>query len=143
MAAYLDDQQLRKSVLHAVQETLPPAGTVVLVSHSLGTVVAMDLLSELPAGLRVGLLVTAGSPLGMDSVYRRLLVGKPQRPDVDRWTNVWSAADAVAIGCPLARTWAGQLEELLVDNPKDRAHSIEEYLGHAPVAAAISDGLGR
>jgi V8-like Glu-specific endopeptidase len=143
VAAYLDDQQLRKSVLHAVQETLPPAGTVVLVSHSLGTVVAMDLLSELPAGLRVGLLVTAGSPLGMDSVYRRLLVGKPQRPDVDRWTNVWSAADAVAIGCPLARTWAGQLEELLVDNPKDRAHSIEEYLGHAPVAAAISDGLGR
>jgi len=140
VAAYLDDEQLRKSVLDAVKETLPPDGDVVLVSHSLGTVVAMDLLTELPPGLRVGLLVTAGSPLGMDSVQRRLLAGGPRRPDVGRWTNVWAAADAVAIGCPLADDW-GPLEELLVDNPKDRAHSIEEYLAHAPVAAAVRGGL--
>jgi hypothetical protein len=141
VAAYLDDKQLRKAVLEAVKETLPPAGRVVLVSHSLGTVVAMDLLTELPSALRVGLLVTAGSPLGMDAVYNRLLTGGAHRPDVDRWTNVWAAADAVAIGCPLADDWPGQLEELLVDNPKDRAHSIEEYLSHRQVAAVVHAGL--
>jgi endonuclease G, mitochondrial len=142
VAAYLDRPGVRTAVLDAVRQTLPSTGRVVLVSHSLGTVVGMDLLSDLDPALDVAMLVTAGSPLGMDSVFRRLLSGGPNRPArVRRWVNAFCAPDPVAIGCPLADTWAGQIEEVVTNNPKERAHSIEEYLADARVARRISESL--
>ncbi|MEV7970470.1 serine protease [Sphaerisporangium sp. NPDC088356] len=142
VAAYLDNPDIRRTVLDAVCETLPASGPIVLVTHSLGTVVAMDLLTRLPATLEVPLLVTAGSPLGLDSVYTRLLSGGPHSPaQVTRWLNVWSPADPVAIGCPLRDDWTGPLEEAAVDNPLERAHLIEEYLAHPAIAQAIRETL--
>lgn len=141
VAAYLDNPAVRRTVLDTVREVLPASGPLVLVSHSLGTVVAMDLLTELPPALEVTLLVTAGSPLGLDAVYRRLITRGPVRPNVGSWVNTWTAADAVAIGCPLADDWRGQLDEVLVSNPTEKAHSIEEYLSHAAVARPIRAAL--
>jgi V8-like Glu-specific endopeptidase len=142
VAAYLDRPAVRALVLDTVLGCLPDAGRVVLVSHSLGTVVAMDLLTRLPAGIQVDTLVTAGSPLGMDAVYKRLLAGGPQRPQrVGRWVNAWCAADAVAIGCPLSQVWGHDLTEVLTDNAKDRAHDMAEYLSDARVAKVVEDGL--
>ena len=139
VAAYLHDAQTRRRVLDTVMETVPDSGRLVLVSHSLGTVVAMDLMSRLPAAVEVDLLVTAGSPLGLDAVYKRLESGGPHRPArIEFWLNTWYAGDPVAIGCPLSRSWAGQLQELAVLNPKDHPHDIAEYLQHPPVAGTIS-----
>ena len=64
VAAYLDRDEIRQLVLTTVLQSVPTSGPVVLVSHSLGTVVAMDLLTRLPEQLQVVQLVTAGSPLG-------------------------------------------------------------------------------
>ena len=98
----------------------------------------------LPADVEVVQLITAGSPLGMDSVYKRLLVGGPNVPDrVDGWLNAWCAADAVAIGCPLAPRWGRRVVDVATDNPKDRAHDIEEYLADEQVARAVGDRLRR
>jgi endonuclease G, mitochondrial len=114
----------------------------VLVCHSLGTVVGMDLLTRLPAEVEVRALVTAGSPLGMDTVHQRLLVGGPHLPDrVGSWLNAWCSADAVAIGCPLAARWGRRVVEVSTDNPKDRAHDIEEYLADQRVARTIGAAL--
>ncbi|GAD82405.1 trypsin-like peptidase domain-containing protein [Nocardia asteroides NBRC 15531] len=138
VAAYLDDEQVRKSVLDTVLTDMPTSGELILVSHSLGTVVAMDLLTQLPREVTVRLLVTAGSPLGLDAVHTKLLAGGPRRPDrVGDWLNTWYAGDPIAIGCPLRPTWGPDLRELPVDNPKERAHDIPEYLAHAAVAATI------
>ncbi|XUL92736.1 trypsin-like serine peptidase [Streptomyces galilaeus] len=137
VAAYLGDKTVRDAVLEAVLAGLPDDGEFVLVSHSLGTVVALDLFTRLPAGIPVPLLVTAGSPLGLDAVYKRLLVRGPVRPgQVDVWLNAWAAADAVAIGCPLGDTWS-RVRDVLCPNPKDRAHDITQYLSHARIAAEI------
>jgi endonuclease G len=142
VAAYLDREPVRTGVLNAVLETVPTEGEVVLVAHSLGTVVAMDLIEKLPPGVAVPLLVTAGSPLGMDSVHKRLLAGGPKRPArVGTWLNAWAAADAVAIGCPLADTWTG-VQDVLTPNRKDRAHDIDEYLSAAGVAGEIGRATG-
>ncbi|MFI5683152.1 trypsin-like serine peptidase [Streptomyces sp. NPDC051636] len=142
VAGYLDDQGVRGDVLDCVGETMPDAGEVVLVSHSLGTVVGMDLITRLAPGVKAVHLTTAGSPLGLDSVYRRLLVGGPKRPDkVADWLNAWCPTDAVAIGCPLADDWADGLMDIAVLNARDRAHSIAEYLSHAEVAAGIGRHL--
>jgi endonuclease G, mitochondrial len=142
VAAYLDTPEIRTRVLDQVLTTVPDGGPVVLVCHSLGTVVGMDLLTRLPEAVEVRALVTAGSPLGMDSVHRRLLVGGPYLPDrVADWLNAWCSADAVAIGCPLAAHWGHRVVEVSTDNPKDRAHDIEEYLADGRVARAIGDAL--
>jgi hypothetical protein len=142
VAAYLDDRQVREAVLGCVLQDMPRAGRLVLVSHSLGTVVAMDLLTRLDPAVEVELLVTAGSPLGLDSVHRRLLAGGPHRPDrVARWFNAWCPLDPVAIGCPLSGHWAGAPDEVAVANPVGKAHDIEEYLAHPEVAQPIGAAL--
>ncbi|WP_240979552.1 zinc metalloprotease [Streptomyces sp. HNM0574] len=142
VAAYLADRRVRDAVLDEVLRTVPPGGELVLVSHSLGTVVAMDLITRLPPAVRVNLLVTAGSPLGMDSVHGRLLTGGPRLPEgVERWFNAWCPHDAVAIGCPLAAHWTGHPAEFVAPNSSDRAHDIEEYLAHPDVARAVGTRL--
>jgi hypothetical protein len=122
-----------------VAATVPRGAPLVLVSHSLGTVVAMDLIHRLSADLDVRTLITAGSPLGLDGVYKHLLAGGPRRPDrVRTWVNAWCAADAVAIGCPLRQVWGDGVTDLLTDNAKDRAHDIAEYLADVRVARAVT-----
>jgi hypothetical protein len=55
--------------------------------------------------------------------------------------NAWCPADAVAIGCPLRDDWGDRLTEVTTNNPRDRAHSIEEYLADRRVADAIGGTL--
>jgi hypothetical protein len=142
VAAYLDDQRVRDAVLDCVLETLPEEGEVILVSHSLGTVLGMDLTTRLSPALRTIHLTTVGSPLGLDSVFKRLLIGGPKRPDVVvDWLNAWSPSDPVAIGCPLADDWSGALTDVAVINARDRAHNIVEYLSHPEVAGEIGHHL--
>ncbi|MFE6196395.1 trypsin-like serine peptidase [Streptomyces sp. NPDC057838] len=139
---YLGDAAVRQAVLDSVLETMPTTGELVLVTHSLGTVVGMDLLTRLPEGLEPVLLVTAGSPLGLDGVNERLLARGPHRPPrVHDWVNVWSPTDAVAIGCPLEDERWGKLTQVAVPNGRDRAHKIEEYLAHAVTAGPIGSVL--
>jgi hypothetical protein len=143
VAAYLSNPGVREAVLDTVLNTMPTSGELVLVTHSLGTVVGMDLISRLTPDLDITLLVTAGSPLGLDTVYQRLLVAGPKRPErVAHWLNAWCPTDGVAIGCPLGDDWQGELTEVAVDNARDRAHNIDEYLAHPEVAAAIGRGVG-
>ncbi|MFI6334961.1 trypsin-like peptidase domain-containing protein [Streptomyces sp. NPDC050535] len=142
VARYLDNRETRQAVLDAVRESVPDSGSLTIVAHSLGTVVAMDLLTQLDAAVDVRLLITVGSPLGLDSVYERLLAPTLRRPErVGRWDNVWCPADPVTIGCPLRPRWGGDLHESVVTNPREQAHSVHEYLAHPDVARAVARGL--
>ncbi|MFI2630273.1 trypsin-like serine peptidase [Streptomyces collinus] len=135
---YLGDGAVRQAVLDSVMETMPAGGELVLVTHSLGTVVGMDLLTRLPESLDPVLLVTAGSPLGLDGVNERLLTRGPhQPPRVRDWVNVWCPTDTVAIGCPLEDERWGKLTQLAVPNGRERAHKMDEYLGHPGPAREI------
>ncbi|MFD1932604.1 trypsin-like serine peptidase [Nonomuraea mangrovi] len=143
VATYLDDHAVRRRVLDAVLGTVPRSGPLVVVAHGLGSVVAMDLMASLPARVRVPLLVTAGSPLGLDAVHRNLLAGGTSRPPgVGAWLNAWCPSDPVCIGCPLGDDWKCQVDERAVDNPLQRAHDVEEYLSHPAIARTVSAALG-
>src|SRR4051794_20284645 len=48
---YLEDDSTRANTLHRVLAALPESGPIVLLAHSLGTVIAADLLTRLPAGI--------------------------------------------------------------------------------------------
>jgi hypothetical protein len=78
VAIYLSEG--RDEVLEVVREAVPAEGPLVLVSHSLGTVVARDLLHDDDVRERTTLWVTAGSPLGLEAVQRNLIEPGPPAP---------------------------------------------------------------
>jgi hypothetical protein len=111
----------------------------VVVSHSLGTVVARDLLDDAELQTRTRLWVTAGSPLGLPTVQRNLRSEGVQNPGVE-WLATYDVNDVVALGHPLLQTWGRPLTDVEVEN-QDSPHSIERYLGHGEVAGPISAAL--
>ena len=72
-----------------------------LVSHSLGTVVAFDLLDDPELRQRTRLWVTAGSPLGLEAVQRNLLSKGTHDPGL-QWLSCYDVNDVVALGHPAA-----------------------------------------
>ena len=129
----------RSQVLDLVREAIPAGVPVVLVSHSLGTVVARDLLNDATLRDRVMLWVTAGSPLGLDAVQKNLLTPGARNPGVS-WVSAYDVHDIVALGHPLLPSWGPPLVDVKVDNG-DSPHSIERYLSHPEVAGPIGTAV--
>jgi hypothetical protein len=129
----------RDRVLKVVRDAFPASGPVVLVSHSLGTVVAYDVLQDADLRARTALWVTTGSPLGLRTVQRNSLAGKAQHPGIP-WLTAYDVNDIVALGHPLTPEWGGPVRQLAVEND-EAPHSISRYLGHAEVAGPIADAL--
>lgn len=128
----------RESILSRVRESLPAQGKVILVSHSLGTVVARDLLVDPDLRSRTVLWVTAGSPLGIEAVRRNLLAHGGDNPGL-RWVSTYDVNDVVALGHPLAPKWGSpQVVDVEVENDSE-PHSIVRYLAHR----AVADHIGR
>jgi hypothetical protein len=110
----------------------------VVISHSLGTIIAYDVLrEEASRSLQVPLLVTLGSPLGVREVQD--LVAQPlQVPaGVGAWLNASDARDVVALDHTLRPEYAppDSITDALVVNTSANHHGIREYLA----AAAVRD----
>jgi hypothetical protein len=129
----------RSQVLDLVRKAIPAKVPVVLVSHSLGTVVARDLLGDAELRDRTMLWVTAGSPLGLDAVEKNVLTQGARNPGVS-WVSAYDVHDIVALGHPLLPTWGPPLADVKVDNG-DSPHSIERYLSHPEVAGPIGTAV--
>lgn len=125
----------RDAILREVRRGIPARVPLVLVSHSLGTVVARDLLSDDGIRERTALWVTAGSPLGLEAVQRNLLERGARNPGVP-WLTAFDVNDVVALGHPLQKSWGDPLTDVEVQNDDD-PHSIARYLAHARVAGPI------
>jgi hypothetical protein len=113
-------------------------GPVVVVAHSLGTIIAYDVLRE--RGRDVPLLVTAGCPLAVQEIQD--LVTAPLRvPDgVTEWRNVADGRDLVALDKTIRPEYAPaeRTRDFLVVNDSDTHHGISEYLRTAPVRDAVT-----
>ena len=113
-------------------------GPVVVVSHSLGTIIAYDVLRE--RSREVPLLVTAGSPLAVQEIQD--LVTNPLRvPDgVTAWRNVADARDLVALDKTIRPEYtpADRIRDFLVVNDSGNHHDIGNYLRTAPVRSAVA-----
>jgi hypothetical protein len=125
----------RDDILREVKRAIPDGTPLILVSHSLGTVVARDLLQDDGIRERTVLWVTAGSPLGLEAVQRNLLEPGARHPGVP-WLTAYDVNDVVALGHPLQKTWGSPLTDAEVQNDND-PHSIARYLAHARVAEPI------
>jgi hypothetical protein len=136
VAVYLAGAGARDRVLATVRDGLPAAGPIVLVTHSLGTVVGCDLLADAAVRRRTVAWVTLGSPLGLPAVQRNLTVkGAHHPPDVD-WLTAYDTNDVVALGHPLRPVWGDPLADVQVENG-DAPHDVVRYLSHPEVAGFI------
>jgi hypothetical protein len=132
-------QPIRERLRQALNAVV--GGPVVVVGHSLGTVIAYDVLSEASfAASVVPLLVTLGSPLGyteiQDVVTRPLRLPTP----VQLWANFADPLDLVALDTSLADEFQGapRIIDALVDNPSSNNHAACGYLRASSVRSTVA-----
>ena len=147
---YLRSAAIREEIAAGVTQAITPGVETVVVAHSLGSVVAYDLLRREGAlrGWKVPLLVTVGSPLAIEAI-RRLLrtLATVRTPEcASAWLNARDPRDVVALypldpaHFPLA---GGPAIENRSDvrNHTDNRHGISGYLDDPAVARRIHDAL--
>ena len=142
---YLTNPGIRDTIEEGVREALVPGVPTVVVAHSLGTVVAYNLLRREGAqqGWMVPLLITVGSPLAVTAIKRAL---RPiQHPAcVNRWYNAMDSRDVVAL-YPLDSVHfdvnPGIANKTDVHNQTSNRHGISGYLDDKDVALNIALGL--
>jgi hypothetical protein len=134
---YFDNtDNVASEVRNLLKQTLRPMlekqDAVLVIGHSLGSVIAYDALWELSRQEGVAGKVdflTLGSPLGMHYIKRRLLgmnvQGKISYPDIIRhWINLSAEGDIVALNNNFKETFHPMLELGLVESIEDHRHGI-------------------
>jgi chorismate mutase len=148
---FLRDDEIRGEVRGYFRDALAGRDTpTILVAHSLGSVVAYDVLREFP-GMFVPGMVTMGSPLSIGH-FRRSLAREGEAGDclpvpemLHRWVNVYSELDPLVLGSGIASYFEGGGAD---DGrgPVDReaenhgyldAHSPDQYLRSQATATAV------
>lgn len=142
---YLKNPGVRDTIESGVRQAMTAGAPSVVVSHSLGTVVAYNLLRRegAAAGWQVPLFVTLGSPLGVKAI-RTALAPIAHPACAAHWFNAMDPRDVVAL-YPLTSGHFGVTPEVEnktdVDNHTANRHGISGYLDDAEVARRIHAAL--
>jgi hypothetical protein len=143
--SYLTKPAIRDTMDSGVRSAFAANTETVVVAHSLGTVVAYNVLRRdgEARGLDVPLFVTLGSPLAVTVVKKAIRpIGHPSC--AKRWFNAMDERDVVAL-FPLDADHFDvdpAIENKTdVDNPTENRHGISGYLGDPEVAKRIHAAL--
>jgi hypothetical protein len=148
---YLKNSTIRKQIDAGVSSAIPSKVESVVVSHSLGTVVAYNCLVQRgrDVGWKVPLFVTLGCPLGIDEIKTTMKLLAPLRcPEcVTAWFNAFDPRDVVALyplskdTFPLDPDIPSIENKIDVSNKTENRHGIAGYLDDKDVAKRIHDAL--
>ena len=149
--SYRVQTEIRRRMLDALAAA-PEGERHVVVGHSLGSVIAYDVLQRVPAAPSVDGLLTLGSPLGIDEVQDRLQPewtrsgGYPSDTVRGRWVNVYDRLDVVcaldpALAGDFRRDGAEAVEDVGVSNPGRWRHSYEKYAAQEALTDALASLL--
>ena len=156
VAAYFFGQQGGRPLRGVAQERLrrqllaAKGRPITLVAHSLGSVIAFEVLSQLTAkdGVKLETFITLGSPLGLDEIQDFLQPQGLKVPSiVKHWINFADPLDPVAADKAVTADFSAEQDVVLKDelilnrhsqqlwgfNP----HAAEGYLAHPTVRRAI------
>ncbi|WP_329178010.1 alpha/beta fold hydrolase [Streptomyces sp. NBC_01477] len=120
-------------------------GPVVVVAHSLGSVVALETLAGHPGPVK--LFVTIGSPIGMRGIVWPRIVPQPPRtpPTVERWLNFWDRDDLIVSRHQLTEVRPNARGVVPVSRRIDSdgavVHSAVKYLAEPAVAGPVMEAL--
>jgi subtilisin family serine protease len=145
---------MRESVLSRLRTG---GGPFIVIAHSQGSMIAYEALMSVAAsdGIEVDLLVTVGSPLGLQEVQDQLKVITNQKkglavpPIVKRWVNVADPLDPVCADKRLSSDYSAtngvSVEDFVrwnADSPRD-PHSGSGYLRLPEVRSAVRETIDR
>ncbi len=142
---YLTNPGIRDEIETGIKQAMQPGVPTVVVSHSLGTVVAYNLLRREGKINRwmVPLFITLGSPLAVTMIKKRLAPNK--HPEcVDKWFNAMDERDVVALypldalNFPINPSIENKQD---VQNQTENRHGISGYLNDPEVARRIYEAL--
>jgi hypothetical protein len=140
---YLKNAGVRDEIDKLVGPLIPMEDRCIVIAHSLGSIVAYNLLRHRDNCNNVAAFVTLGSPLGIEVIIEELPTNGAPRlaPEgAGIWFNARDAQDTVALheilsdrfdGSPLVENYSR------VKNTSSNKHGIEEYLHDKVVAAKI------
>jgi hypothetical protein len=145
-------QELRSRLLDSMQTALKQGEKLVLVTHSMGTMVAYDVLRNCSDCPQVDTLFTLGSPLGVQEVQDEL-VGEGQKQvdfpaaTLGRWINVYDPLDPVCGADPLfANDYtpvAGKkVEDVEEGNWGSWRHTITHYFAGKEYRSRFAKAIG-
>jgi hypothetical protein len=142
---YIRNPGIRDRIEEGVRKAIASTPTVV-VAHSLGSVVAYNLLRREAAinGWQVPVLVTVGCPLAVTAI-RKSLAPNRHPEGVGRWFNAMDGRDIVALyALDDEHGWGIDppiQNKVDVDNPTANRHGISGYLSDSVVAQQIHAAL--
>ena len=128
--------EIRELLKQELRPLLKNNGKVLLIGHSLGSVIAYDTLWELSHLERlpgkVDLFLTIGSPLGMNYVQRQLMgnnqTGKKKYPtNIRHWVNISSVGDITALDRIFADDFEPMLSLGIIETIKDHCEGIYNF----------------
>lgn len=134
-----DTDAVARKIRDLLKQTLRPLlerqDDVLLIGHSLGSVIAYDTLWELTHqdGLEAKVdFLTLGSPMGMHYIQRRLLGMNGSREKsypglIRHWINISAEGDVTALNQDLKESFRPMLESGLVESIEDHCHGIYNY----------------
>lgn len=149
---YLSSSAISGEIDRGVATALPDDREAVVVAHSLGSVVAYQVLSTwgVERGWTVPLFLTVGSPLGVEQIrrYVRRRAAVARVPEcVTTWQNAMDERDVVALypltpdHFPLRPVEPAIENRTDISNRTPNRHGIGGYLDDAAVAKTIHDAL--
>lgn len=157
VAAYLDDTDLKRAILEIASSAIQDAANkaeegdepLIVVAHSLGSVIALEALAEF-TGRSVNLLMTIGSPLSTETVASRMNSNARRWPEsVKKWVNVADPDDVVALHHAVDRrnflrgrpdSEPGAVWNVVdIRNHMSNHHGIAGYLDDPIVAQLLTD----
>jgi hypothetical protein len=146
-------QELRQRCLDELSKAQAAGEKIVIISHSMGTMVAYDVLRNCPDCPQVDTLITLGSPLGIREVQDELAAIDAGMAGVDfpaaklnRWINIYDPLDPVAGADPkLANDYRSvngkSVEDIKESNWGSWRHTITHYLSGLQFRRALSNAI--
>ncbi len=140
--------EIRRRVIEDIRKAKESAERVVIVSHSMGTIIAYDCLRNCPECPEVDGLVTLGTPLGVDEVQDQLkppgasAVDFPSEKLKGEWVNVYDKLDVVCAADPrlandFKRDGAKVISDVNEQNWSEWRHNISHYLKGPQLRTAV------
>jgi len=137
---FQNEGKIASAVREQVKEQLRPilahGGKVLLIGHSMGSVIAYDTLwalsnlEHLPG--EVDLFLTMGSPLGLNYVQHRLMghqyEGQKKYPsNIRHWVNISAVGDVISLDRTFSDDFAEMLNLGVVDYIEDHCDGIYNF----------------
>lgn len=125
---------IRLLVGHALREAWRRGASVLLMGHSLGSVIAYDTLCELGGEGMVDLFVTLGSPLGNRYVKQRLQSHRGNRlpcypTSIRHWRNLSALGEMTSLERSMSEEFADMRRQGLVESIEDRVDLVNPFVG--------------